>query len=229
VSRVDGQPDNCGNSTNIPNPLPFPSQGLSVPSFSLTSGQNNYQISPKILVPFVNIKGELNIPVNVTIEGINVNFNLDVDVNFNVSTGGAEFNFGKPSDTRDPGKNRPRTGAPNSPINVSGDADKAPKRKQHLIGVIVTVSQPSLPASLTAISLPGGTPTVVVPYLGYVNFLYEFANGDRSFSPDIPVKNRRQFIPAPEPVENVIDVKGSGNRGLTLTLTPIYKNFEVEK
>lgn len=232
VTRLDGQPDNCGNPP-VP-PAPFPPAGLSpqVPagSYLNDAGQQvNVQPTVKVRKPFLRPDGGLSVNVEVNVGGVV----FDTDVNFN--TGNININFGGNRGNKPPGDDRgngdytsvdedpPNTGTPGEQLPT----DRPPEGERRIVGVIVSSTSVSSKNRLTTI-FQQGNPNIFAPSLGHVNFLCRIGDGRvAAWTEDVKVKNRRMLIPCPWP-QGAVDVKGTPNAGVAFTLTPVYDEIQSQ-
>lgn len=229
VTRVDGQPDNCGNP---PTPVPPYTPGGNTYNTNLTYNSGGTAITIPVGLAFgyaaLNVNGQLNIPVRVQL-----NVDPTFNVNFNLSTGNIEFDFGggagrnpnspdvritvQPYDTTtddDSPTKPPGTGIPNPVKPPDPSTDKV------IIGCLVTVTTVALGNGKTLIGQEDN-PDIYAPSMGNVNFLVP-ANGLASgWTPDQPIKNRRTYIPCPAP-QGAIRVAGTFAPGFTGVIQPVY-------
>lgn len=232
VTRLDGQPDNCGNPT--PTPAPFPTGGLpvNIPPVEYTDNGGNIVVTVPtvvILPPIVNVKGEVNVPINVTIEGITFEANLNIntgDVNIGTGTGSGNRPRGDDSDERD------NTEIDSEPPTSGTDGedleeDEPEEGERRIFGVIVTTTQVQQRTRLTVLA-QNVNPDIYVPSLGHINFLYRIGNGTTGgWGEDIKIKNRRQFIPCPWKY-GAVDVRGTPQPGVQFVLTPVYDSVQSQ-
>lgn len=225
-----GGSDTCGDP---PPAIPPYTPGDNSVTTNVTYNDNdNTEITVPVVIAFgyanVNIDGTISIPVE-----INASLNPEVNLNgeLNLNGGDVNFNFGNPSL---PGSDcqpnsdsfNPDPSLPANPVDIPDEEDdpdpSAPKPqvRRLLKGCIATVSTPSPQASVI---FQGDNPDIYVPSLGYVSF--QITVGGRSaWTADIPVKNKRQFIPCPWE-GGATNVKGTPAPGGSLVVTPVYLSY----
>lgn len=228
--RRDGLPDTCGSVPPVIPPYIPGDNSISQPVTYIDD--NDIEITIPAVFAFgyanVNLNGTLNIPINVNLDlnpTVNLNGTLDL------STGDINFNFGNPSL---PGSDCQPSGDrfnpdPNIPDNPSDIPDEEPdpdpetdrpQVRRLLKGCIVTVTEVS---SISTVIFQGDNPDIYIPSLGYVSF--QITVGGRSaWTADIPVKNKRQFIPCPWE-GGATSVKGTAASFGTMTVTPVYLSY----
>lgn len=240
VTRIDGQPDNCGNPTPVQRRRrPLPPEGL--PPISV-----DFEFSPNINLPdvTVNVAGNVvlfqprldidaNIRVPIKIDtDINVGgVNLSVNGSINLSTGDVSFDFSggdttvfNPSngccdDFLDYGEEPPDypDDLPPEPEESQDDS------KQIIIGALVTVLE--VRSKRVSQIAQGANPTIFAPSLGHVNFYCEVGvNKTGGWTEDIPVKNLRQLILCPWE-EGAVTVEGTPQPGNSWVISPIYRKI----
>ena len=244
---------NAGASCGVPptpTPTPLPDIGINLPDVSITFAPSvevqtpaiNANVNVLIFQPFVNLKAEIVVPLNLNVDLSvgSVNFNVGAEVNLN--TGDVNFNFGggssnpatggggsgyrPPSDCDD--VDEPVRPAPPKPPSVPGKPDDPDiEEKTILSGVIVTVGSVTLTNRASVIN-QGENPDIYAPSLGHVNFFLEIGDSKiEAWTADIPVKNRRQYIPCPYE-EGAKSVAGTPQPGVIWELTPIYKKVRTQ-
>lgn len=242
VFRVDLQPDNCGN---VERELAPPTPGAERRETDVTYNDNNgNQITvPAVFVignAFISAKGELRIPVGIELNG-EFNFNGQIDL----GTGDIDFDFytdfvDENGDRRqfppgDPsGDNRPNNFTSPNPIpsppggKEFEDTEKPsePKREKAIRAVAVTVTS-QLPSTLGTIFQPGENPDVIIPDVGFVQFLIRIKESV-FWTNAIKVNNQRAFIPCPWE-GGALAVAGTPRPGVTWVLNSIYKTQEVDE
>jgi len=177
----------------------------------------------------VDVNGNLNIPLNVSIGDPTLNADIDFGVNIDAKTGdinldlspniNIDLDFNRPDNSRPDKDDPPPIQPPDTkPPNEKPDPDR-PREQPVIRGVIATATSVNGFAKATVIG-QGDNPDVYAPYLGLVSFYLDFG-GSKAWTADIPVKNKRQFIPCPW-VGGAVDVRGTPIPGVTWTLTPIY-------
>ena len=175
--RADGQPDNCGDpNPEFPDPAPIVNvdNEITYNDYQDNSTTQNFDI--EFSPVYVDVDGELNIPIrlsgDIELEG---DLRIDGDIDFNFGGGG-----GSPTDSDD-----------DLPPNPEPDKDDPDKGR--IIAVVTTAD--GVAAGRSEI-FPSNGPTIVAPRLGLINFVYS-VDDNIAYSPDIPIKNRRQFTVVP--------------------------------
>jgi len=226
VTRQDGLPDLCGNPAPVAPPL---RPGDNVYPTNITyNNENNVAVTVPITLTFgfprVDIRGEINMPVNVKVD-------VDIPISFN---GNVNFNTGNftikvappggnpPGDDDDPpvvtppGDDPIPTDVPIPPEEPPTD-DPLVKKKKIIKAVIVTVTETDAEAGII---FQGDNPDIYFPALGYVQFFIRVGTTG-GWTSDIPIKNKRNFIPCPW-VLGATDVRASPRNNGQLLLKPIY-------
>lgn len=185
---------------------------------------------------FVNAKGELNMPVTFNIKpdiDVNLSANFKVQATLNLTTGDTQIDWTTGTEPNTPVPVLPPTSRPPVTFPTNPAPPKPPsipdiepdleadKQGKVLIGVIVTSVYSLNDSNITRI-FQRDNPNVYVPYLGLVSFAIRTADGTVGWTNDIPVKNLRAFIPAPD-VPGVFNVRGTPRPPTTWTLTPVYE------
>lgn len=241
VSRLDGQPDNCGNPPPVLLPPPPGWDNFDDNLDYEDEDGNNFVVPVGVIIApaFISFNGELQIPFQL-------NFSPEFTLNgtFNIGTGDINFNFsGNYSDgsgdaDRFPsgdttGDNRPDNYTTPNPIPEPPDNDEfedteepeEPRKELVIRAVAVTVSE-QLPSTLGTIFQAGGNPDIITPDLGFVQF--QVRVGQSTFWTNaIKVNNVRALIPCPWE-GGAIDVQGTPRPGVTWFLSPVYAKSEFD-
>ena len=240
VSRLDGQPDNCGNPTPVvrePKPLPptgLPainvdfefSPNINLPDVTVNVAGNVVLFQPRLDID-ANIRVPIQINTDINVGGVNLSFNGEVDL----STGDVVFDFsGGNTNVFNPGNGccddfyDYDEDPPEYPDDLPPEPEPNPDdEKQIIYGVLVTVLE--VKSKRTTQIAQGQNPVIYAPAAGYVNFYCEVGtNNTGGWTEDIPVKNARQLIRCPWD-EGATDVKGTPQQGNVWQLTPIYKKI----
>lgn len=202
VQRVDGQPDNCASGPNIP--------PVGDRTFDIDINGDNATVI--IGIGGVNVAGDLITPI--TING--PNYEYSGTINFNKNE--INFNFGgnNPDNTVCcPGDDETESDPP--PEN---DPPPEEQQQKNVIGVLVTVTEVSNQSTPTIIG-QDDNPDIYAPSAGYVNFRVKVGNSF-GWTADIPVKNRRHYIPCPTGL-TATDVAGTARAGVVWTLTKVFE------
>lgn len=230
IVRVDGQPDNCGNPgvERPPAPPPGWNNGNIDIDWTDNSGNNiTTNVDIEIGIAFTNNDGDLILPVQITQNG-----NQTFTNNYNISN-----NTVQTAPTYNPnGPNNPGTGSNNGPSNVTTDDPVPPSPTQStdppidpdmveiIRAVIVTVN--TINTNTPTQILQESNPDIYAPNLGYVQFFCRIGNTTRgAWTHDIPVKNLNQIIECPWE-GGAYAVEGTPRKGVTWTLSPVYKKSE---
>lgn len=230
IVRLDGLPDNCGD--------PPPETPPPEPDYNDIDVDIEYSpdVGADITVPVnftfapvrVNIRGEATIPINIDVGGVNAYVNGE----FNLNTGDITFNFGNRNygnhDKPKPDDYGTDDNLPDNPDDVPDDVtiplpdDDTNDPVSVIRGVIVTVTETS---NVITTIIQNDNPDIYAPNLGYVQFAIPIGR-NIAWTSDIPVKNKRNFIPCPWE-GGALDVRGTPRPGVTWVLTPVY--LEIEK
>jgi len=231
VVRVDGLPDNCGNPPPLPINPPPPNGNVREREITYDNSDGGTSTVNVTLIAgnaFINVNAEVIVPVTVNLEN-----NLTVTANLNVSTGGISFspggNSGKPrypdggcfGDGYDP--TQPDETPPPSPEDPSEDDDT--DNEEVIVGALVTTTlmESGKPTQI----FQSGNPDIFAPYLGFINFLIRVGDVEGAgWTSDIPIKNRRQFIPCPW-AGGAIAVDGTPLPGVEWVIIPIRKTVKT--
>lgn len=230
VSRVDGQPDNCGDPPPVIEP---PTPGYNSPDINFTyTTNNNVDVDISASLTFapsvLNNYGDVTVPIRISLLSDNTIFGGDI----NLSTGAINISFGNknysPSDRGKPDcYDCPDTCPPippdvPTPITPPSPNDTNPSTTKLLRACIVTVT--SISESSTTTIFQEDNPDIFAPNLGYVQFL--IAVGNRlAWTGDIAVKNRRHFIACPWE-GGALQVRGTPRAGVTWDISPVYTKQE---
>lgn len=229
VTPPIGVPDNCGNPPAV---TPTPDSGYNSDTINITyTDVNDNDITLPVSFIFapvrVNIKGELTVPIRIDVGGIDLQFGGDI----NLSTGGIEINYGNPNYNRNglpnPDGYQPPDTTPDPPADVPVDVpnpspdSNEPDTSRILRGCIVTTTV--VPPDITVI-FQEDNPTIYAPNLGYVQFAIN-VGGVIAWTADIPVKNKRHFVPCPWE-GGAVAVRGTARSGVSWTISPVYALVE---
>lgn len=210
--RVDGQPDYCGDpGPDIPGePAPIDID------IDVTYGPNNeYNITvPVVLAPvFINAKGELNVPVTVSIAP-----NFDISGTLEIFPG-FEFSPSFPRGDDDGPITEPPPQNPTGPgTGDPGVPEEEPEEDPLIIGVLVAAVAQSEPRP-SEIDQDAG-PSIFAPRLATARFGKLIAN-QIFWSEDIPVKGLRSYVPCPFQFGADLVVVNA-ERGVGLSYSPVF-------
>lgn len=231
ATRLDGLPDDCGTlppppPPPIPDPPPFP---IPLPPVPVPDPDNpggpDFIFSPRIGPIFIGPRGNINVPVEVNIDGPDVNVNIPVNVELpdfsptiNIGGGGGDEGPSKPEvpccepapDLPEPPEDEPEP----------PDEEPPPLAKNTVVrGAIVTIANTDDTAKVTIIGQGLNAPTLFIPRLGNLYFRFEI-NNRRYWSRDIEVRVDGQFTPAPAGLK-VVGAVAVGDPGIELTASVV--------
>lgn len=197
ISRVDGLPDNCGNSSTPPPPPPPPQTGtltnitVNFGGLTYNLGAPSFTVYPTVHIP---VYGGLHIPINLTFSpsfafpgGINLPIYLRLP-ELTINTPISFFNFDLSPEIRAP---EIKVDFPDPATVVPAGIDYV----ERIVGVNINsvVTQPS---RVSEISGEGGGSSLQVPWLAIVRFIPPAGFSDNE-AVDVPVKTESQFVPCP--------------------------------
>ena len=237
ITRNDGLPDNCGNPPPVfPPGTPDPTDprppdtviNIDLPDI----GPVNITFSPTVGIIYVNNQGDFIVPVTVNVVEPTIDIDFDIDIGVNISRPDEPPQPIDPSPPRNP-DDRPEEKDCPPPQDCNDepeteDPDPEPpeegRKNYRIIGVTVlsAVNRTFVPA--TEILQPAG-PNIWAPRLGYIRFVYELTEEDRTYSEDIPVKLINQYIETPQKDLRCIQVIGNPERGVSFELIPVTKQI----
>lgn len=209
VTRLDGQPDACGD----PDIVPVEPGPVERPISVTYDTDNNTTINLNGTVRFGPYfsTGDFNLRVPFTLDlgGLNWNGNLEITPEFKLTIA-PRINFGSggvtdgppPDLTPDPNDTVPAPEYENEPL---------------IVGVVVRGEQDSLQYASSIAA--DGMPTIKAPRCGSVSFAIE-RSLTVSWTPDIDVKNLDCYIPCPEP-RGAVGVAVTAAPGFRLGWTPV--------
>ena len=237
ITRLDNQPDNCGDPAPIVPPYNAPDFSIDGDITYTNNDGIDITIPVGILIAPVKVDANFNltVPVKFTFSpnfyfDPAFNFNIDVDLNL----GGGDDKISPPyvppdepyrptpGPSTDPDDYYPPTSPPSPPPEVPDPPAPDPEDDPAPVirAVLVTVTE-ALPTAKATIIGQGTNPDIYAPSLGYVSFQIRLGNGSGGWTSDIPVKNKRNLIPCPWG-GGALSVAGTPMPGITWTLTPIY-------
>lgn len=229
IARLDGLPDDCGS----PYPQPPPSApGDRTYPFNFTyvdNSSNDVNIDGSVTFGdiVVGSNNDIKIPFRVTIDDI---LPYTFNGTLSLTTGDISFNLGNPNYspidrpnpdgyTTDPSPD-PLPDVPVPPTDP-GANEPEPDTQRVIRGVFVTTVTDNSPGTVIDQT---DTPDIIVPNLGYVQFLIR-VSGRSAWTSDIAVKNHKWFCECPFE-GGAIDVRGTPRTGVEWTLTPVYLQQE---
>ncbi len=181
VSRVDGQPDDCGDpQPTYPPPINF-NTNIDV-TYNIDDGTEVTVNIPFVFAPITaNFDGTLRIPLSFDLGGFTFNGNLSLP-DFNLTINPPAVPPGSGENLDPVGEDEPGETVPPLPL------------EEKIIGVVVN-SAIAQPGKVGAIDF-GSAPDIIVPRAASVKFAYSI--GAATFwSSDIDVKTLRAFVPCP--------------------------------
>lgn len=216
VTRVDGQPDNCGN----PPPVvpPFPSGGDTI-NIDVTYVNNDGDTVTELgdfnlFAPIVIAPVTIVAPIRVNLPDVNFNGTIVLSPEFGVELQPPSFRRG-PGDTDDPPPDEDPT---TSPVTPDDDSDR------RLIGAITTVTAGIANGKATQLDGDSG-PDLFVPRMGTLSFRVRTA-ASLAWSQPLDIKTTTQFHPAPENVQS-LDAVATPNPGYTIAVTLVYSDSQT--
>lgn len=231
-NRQDGQPDNCGSPSPVPEP---PDENYRQRDINITyqdNSETNIDLSGSFTFgsPTINLRGELVIPVRIDIGDINIPIKGELNINNpQLNLDFRNINYG-PSAQPNPDNYRSPDDTPPNPPDVPDDVlppspnDPEDEPRRVIRGVIVTTTE--TPEDFGVV-FQDDNPDIYIPNLGYVNF--QIAVGPTTaWTVDLPVKNLRCFIPC-EWEGGAIAVRGTPRSGVTWILSEVYATEDEVK
>lgn len=206
VERLDGNPDNCGDSPpEVPTYQTF-NYPVTINYVDASQNTVNEAADVNIFAPIIAGNGNVFAPITVSGNDFSLVGNMQLTPQFEVNLS-PEINFGTGGGESDT--------PPTSTTTVPEPPGEPTKR---ILGVIATATvSTSAKATLVA---QGDTPALYVPRLGNVSFYCSTGKGS-AWTQAQPVQYARQFIPCPWPY-GAIDVACTSDTGVTIALTPVY-------
>lgn len=225
VTRLDGQPDNCGSPpTTLPPAQPPPNPEINYNFDYTDSSGNTVNVDARINIgPFtINSNNQVSVPFTISYApdystSFHGAFNSDGEMEFNF--GDSNYNFGgTPGCQPNPDNFVPDA---DTPDDVTG-SDEPPDPEEDdptpvIRGCIVTTTV--IPEHQSII-YQDDNPDIMIPRLGNVQFLIAIGNR-AAWSDDIPVRNRRHFIACPWE-GGAIQVRGTPAPGVQWSISPCY-------
>lgn len=219
VTRADGQPDDCGDPPAPPTPprppIVQPPQSPQIPTIDPDGNPGPpIVIIPKVGPIYVDIDGQISIPVVVNVEGNTVNNNIsfpltvklpDFNVSFEYGGGGGSTN-----DPEGPEEPTPPEGIccePPLPELEEGEEenpdDPPPEEEEEIVRIqgIVLVCSPDGGQRQNS-TIFTAQPAVLVPRIATVQFEMRIA-GELYLSEETQIKSLRRYVAAPTDVDIV--------------------------
>lgn len=231
VTRLDGQPDTCGDPKHR-HKKPPPGFNKSPGNITYVNNDgNNITVPVGIALGYakVDVDAKVNMPISIDIGEINVNANIDLntgDINFGPKGGGLG--------DRRPGENPidylppPDKDVPDEPPGLPEPApplgEGEGEKEGAIVGAVVTVT--SVVRSEVSTFFQGENPDISIPNFGYIAFYCRVGKVSAAWTSDLPVKNRRMLIPCPWN-GGAFKVAGTPRKGVTWEITPIYSKKRI--
>ena len=245
VTRPDGQTDACDEIFPIP-PLPPPGWNIINNNNFTWNDIDNNQITENLSLTFgfayISLSGELNVPVNVDVGGINFNGT------FNFNKGLFEFEL-NPDFGSNPGNRNPDVREPSNPLNpplpdepttpdeideipqdddvIEDDESDDPNNEASSKIVAARVIVTQVGGSVGEL-YQDSNPNIALPNYGYIQFFIPTSEIAGAWTSDIPVKNRNNFIPVDWP-DGAIAVRGTPRIGIEWTIQALYAKQSTER
>lgn len=214
VSRVDGQPDNCGDPSPNPDdpptfpdpspppsPTPPPTPGPSIDWPGI--GPITPILAPVVGIIYIDADANVRIPVtvNVDLPDVDINFDFNFDVNISDPTEPPKPLPDKPGERDDDRPEKPDCPPP-------PECDEEPEEKEpdepipagsYAAAIVTTVEiDPTEQMKATAI-WQEEAPPIYAPNCGYLHIAYGKSEDEQTFGVDIPLKKLVQVHPNPVP------------------------------
>lgn len=219
TSRVDGQPDNCGDGEpryrRDPNVRPDLDITINI------GGNNPVNIRPSFNFdgPTINVQLPSIGDVAIDIGGITINPPSSDDG----GGGDSPTPDRPPPDSTTPDPDSPPPPPPPTIDDPAVEEPAEPETTKVIRGALVTVG--SLTPSQGVI-FQEGNPDVIIPDAGLIAFRVRVDDDSSGWTEDIRIKNRRQVVPCPWD-GGAFDVKGTPRPGVTWDITPIIEVVPV--
>ena len=214
VTRVDGQPDNCGN-------LPPEQPGIEPEPDEICYDGPNGEICEPITIqprtPRRDNNGDIIIPFNfdIGLGPFNVDFNLSTG-NINIGGGGG----GGSNGDGNPCCKKPNLDdTPDNPDLPGTPPPQDPENDREFVGVIVTATDIRPNAKATVLT-GGPDVNLYIPRLATISFAVKLGES-RAWTDDIPVRKQRQYIEY-QGVGTAYRYNIYPEPGFTVQVEPIY-------
>jgi hypothetical protein len=218
ISRVDGQPDDCGSPPpDIPT---FPPEGVTIPieiSYENNEGDTVIELGDltfnvPIFAPVGIVNAPIYAPITIETPDFNLNGRVEISPEFNVevSPGGGDNSPGSGDDPS----------IPENPDDAPSTEDDG--RNERLIGVFVRSQQGS--GTQTTEINQDDAPDLYVPRLANVYFRVR-ANGSLGWQGPVDVKTTSAWIPVPAN-SFAIAARADWERGWSGTVTEVFDTVD---
>lgn len=232
--RCDFQPDECGEPIPPTVPPNYNTDTINITYDIDVNTQITIPLDVTINGPRIDIDNNIQIPIDIAFNDPLLSVDVRATANFNLSTGDIVFNFGGSAGgdgrgPKTPDKTEPEDDVPEPPDDTGNDDDEQDKdaEKERIIrAALVTVNV--VPSDVSIIFQEDGQPDIYAPNLGFVNFKVRVSETESAWLSDIPVKNKRNFVPCPWEA-GAIDVRWTPRRGVVGVLTPIRFREDRQK
>lgn len=237
ITRNDGQPDNCGDPPPVfppgtPTPTDPEPPGTVINIDLPDVGPTNITFTPVVGIVYVNNEGDFIVPVTVNVAEPTINLNFDIDLGVNISRPDEPTEPIDPSPPKNPdGRPEPRDCPPPRDCNdepepepPSPEPPEEDRKNYRIVGVVVlsAVDRTYVPATEI---LQSAGPNIWAPRLGYIRFVYQLTEEDKTYSEDIPVKLISHYIEVPQKDLRCIQVIGNPERGVSFELIPVTRKI----
>lgn len=237
-TRMDGEPDNCGDIGGaVPPYEPGSTTIVTDITYTPEGGGPNITIPATVILGFayVDANANIRIPVTVNLGGVKIPLSLNLttgDINFGGIRVGSpdidvkfDIRLGGPGGiTVPPGSEPPIGPPPGEPDYPELEEQPEPDTEPIIVGAVVTTN--NIIGRRDLLYQDGGNPNIEIPRLGFINFLNYVPGLGLAWSEDIPIKNLRHLVQNPWPY-GAIAVEGSPRNGVSWTITPVYKQSQI--
>lgn len=227
VDRADDQPDDCGDPPPDGPPVdPTPPTSPRPPSTPVDIdlpgiGPTTVIYSPTIGIVYADIDGSIRVPITISIDVGGIRPVFDIDFSINLSDPGEEPRPEAPDLPENP-DGRPEPGdcplpevcgvEPEEEGEDEADPDESEAKGKEITGALTLAVRSGPPIRQTELFQSSG-PSVFVPYIGLLTFVYERPDGGIAYSMDIPVKRVQQTFVAPRTGLKVVAARVSWEQG----------------
>lgn len=216
VSRVDGQPDDCGNPT--PDIPPFPTEGQPLPITITYEDNDNVTVIETgdltIFAPVVVAPVTIVAPVRVNLPDVTFDGTLTLAPEFDIQIGPSGIDDSPGTTPGNPPPENPDT-SPTTPDDDSG---------RNLIGAVVSVSNAG-DSKATRIG-QDGSPDLFVPRLGLLTFRTR-NSGAMGWTKGVDIQYTRQYVPVPDNTF-AVTAEFQPNPNVSGTVTLVYEGSDPD-
>lgn len=214
VTRVDGQPDTCGDPpvgpddppafpdpSPPPSPTPPPTPGPSIDWPGI--GPITPILAPVVGIIYIDADATVRIPVtvNVDLPDVDLNFDFNFDVNISDPDDPPRPLPDKPGDRDDDRPEKPDCPPPE-------DCDAEPEEKEpdepipagsYAAAIVTTIEIDDTEQMKATAIWQDEAPPIYAPNCGYLHIAYGKSEEEQQFGVDIPLKKLVQVHPNPVP------------------------------